>query len=492
MGRFSLLLLVLIGGSAIGYVAGGNRIAILDFRLLGSIVTLGLLIPIFVRNTSWALIVLVVIFPFLFLSEVTIFGITLFNAVGMLLTGVWLSRVLLLKQPIVYWKWMWLAAIAMMLIVVSTLFAGLSEASVRALIRIISLFLMFFVIVQVVDSEKILRRIGWAFVISATLSAGLGILAFIFQWDLRPGPQDLFGTSAGITGDVTRFHGVVGGPQGTGFHMVLASILVLQFMSLYKQPGIRYLLVVALLLLLVQLFLTVSMTSILILTVLVPLASRGHGIGLWASLMRWLLLGSILLGLLYFSVGNFRDRLNVTVNDLGENSSSSWGTGRGELWEAGYNTAMEFPLLGPGAGNGYFELVKYLSPDHRVRRSNVRPENQNTDPHNAFLGVAANFGWITLGLLVIVLIQIGRSLYRNLAATPKDSTRGPLGMALALVLLAVAFNALSADISRSFLPYLFLGLAVAFIRISSQPESPPLDPSLPLRPSVIRRPLPEV
>ncbi|MEE9323976.1 MAG: O-antigen ligase family protein [Dehalococcoidia bacterium] len=472
LGRFLLLAIVLVSALVIGYLASGYQLYILDLPRFLGILALGFLLPVFLKDASWALMALIFIFPFIFLSEVTFFGVTLFNVVGALLVGAWLSHVLLFRKPIVYERAMWLLVIAFAIMVASSAYAGLTDPVIRTLFRLFQLFVLFFLVVQIVDSEKALRRVGWAFILSTSLSALLSILAFIFAWDLRPGPGDLFTSRLAGGGLVTQFHGVVGGTSATGLQMVLASIFVFQYLTLYKEPIIRYLLLILLPILLGALLITVNLTSLLIFLIVIPLVWRGGSVSFTEVILRWGIVGLVLFVALYFAFDSFRVRLDAQVDRIQNANPAKWGSERGELWIAGYKTAMEKPLLGVGAGNAYTDMLKYVDPELVRRRfSNLQPGERALDPHNSYLGIAANYGWPTLGILLIFFTATIRKFYRALKKVPRDHPSSVLGKIILLLLLATFLASMAGDIHENMQLWLFLGLAVAFVRIAQRQQA---------------------
>ncbi|MCC6476144.1 O-antigen ligase family protein, partial [bacterium] len=135
------------------------------------------------------------------------------------------------------------------------------------------------------------------------------------------------------------------------------------------------------------------------------------------------------------------------------NSSFDASSGeRGKLLEAGWNMFLRDPVFGSGLGT------------LRINMTNEFPHNHTTiSAHNNYLDMAAEAGLIGLGLLIALLIIIGKSFnWRDWAPADGDLFRG-LNQALRASFIVVLLS------FATFTTYLYAPYWMVFILASTLP-----------------------
>jgi O-antigen ligase len=82
----------------------------------------------------------------------------------------------------------------------------------------------------------------------------------------------------------------------------------------------------------------------------------------------------------------------VVGEDIYDYATGERYTGRIEIWQAAWNTACDYPLLGTGPGNSGQIMPKYID----------SPYFKNADTHSLYLKNAAEMGFMSVAILFAV------------------------------------------------------------------------------------------
>jgi O-antigen ligase len=151
------------------------------------------------------------------------------------------------------------------------------------------------------------------------------------------------------------------------------------------------------------------------------------------------------------------------------------GNGRQDLWRVGWRMVRAHPVQGVGAGNFPVSSVHYLLQPGRTTEDSLIVDQPKV-PHNIYLNVVAELGFVGLTLFSVILasclwsaLAAARTFARSGDATAEILARG-LFLALVCYLVADFFS------SQLFSKQLWLLLAVglALRRVAVRSAAPPM------------------
>jgi O-antigen ligase len=152
-----------------------------------------------------------------------------------------------------------------------------------------------------------------------------------------------------------------------------------------------------------------------------------------------------------------QDKLNVVQNE----DFSSWGTGRGAIWQAALEVIKENPVLGVGMGNGTYEIARAL-----------RYRKKQRAAHNTFLAITTEFGIVGFIFFIILIGLILKSISRKLKRPPPimDNNLSYLGSAIYISLLVYLVQAMFLTMQQSKYLWFLLGFAASFANMTINPQ----------------------
>ena len=204
-----------------------------------------------------------------------------------------------------------------------------------------------------------------------------------------------------------------------------------------------------------------------------------------------LVLGVVAIGAL--ATGRYWSRIQTMLQPESDyNMDRNDPTGRIQLWKRGLHYATERPVLGVGL-NAYITAESQLSPAARQRRIEGGSVNFMLIAHNTFVHIAAELGFIAVGVFVYMLWRARRGMVRVVQArraAGAEAADRSAALARALIASLIGFITCGLFLSAPYFPflYLLLGLVVGLERVetATAPDASgvvyvPADPDAPPR-----------
>jgi putative inorganic carbon (hco3(-)) transporter len=129
-----------------------------------------------------------------------------------------------------------------------------------------------------------------------------------------------------------------------------------------------------------------------------------------------------------------------------------------EMWAAAC-VFLEHPLIGVGPGMFPYHFLDYAGD------LGVRVHNALRQPHNLYLGLAAEHGLLGLFVFLAMLAQVGRMLLRTRRLAPEMAHTATAFLLLVIVYLAVGMFA-----DFAYVRYFWLMMALACATVYVGPE----------------------
>jgi len=145
-------------------------------------------------------------------------------------------------------------------------------------------------------------------------------------------------------------------------------------------------------------------------------------------------------------------------------------TGRIEIWQAAWNTACDYPILGTGPGNSMEIMSRYID----------TPWLMEEETHSVYLKNAAEMGFISVVIMLVIYVTFFASserIERNLKSDYlRNVSRGVTATFLGLLIHGIFENGyfLTPFVAAEFhalLPYMFLSLPFAAKRLEERGEA---------------------
>lgn len=350
----------------------------------------------------------------------------------------------------------------------STLWTTSLEGT-RFLLQSLAIALIFMLaFAALLNTERDLRRLLYAFAFTSAFLGGLSVLAF------GAGTETFVGLELTQGG---RSQGLVDDPDFFAAMQLTAVPLVLVLANESGSHRMRIALYMALFAILASVFTSLSRGAFLALLVLAILLVTTRPERLFQSRRQkaLTLLVAVLGMAVFFSRPFLRDEVVTRAETIyaPKTRDDESGSGRTNLWAAAGRTAAEHPLTGIGFGS-----FKYVSEDLLLRTPGVDPllltnraEGDNFAAHNTYYGTAAELGITGLLLYLGVLIAAGMSLARTArrahAAGAYFVGRVAHALLLGLVSWAATSFFLSGETARMF--WIIVGLSLALPKLVPMP-----------------------
>lgn len=288
-----------------------------------------------------------------------------------------------------------------------------------------------FVVFAAARTLRDVRVIVWAYVAGAVASALVGFA------QLSAGGQ--VGDAIDAGADANRLAGGVGDPNELAAFLLPALALAAFGLAAHRGLGARWLLIVALMVIVPALFLTQSRGGLLALAMMLVLGIALAGPVRAQVLALALAVGALGLGLYAVAAPpETRGRL--------ANIAAGGGTGRVDLWSIAKEVALDHPLAGVGSGN--FRFVEPLYSAESIALPNVELiVDRPRVVHNTFLEILAELGVtgaLLFGLLISGTLAVGVRAWGSLRdrgdVTHELLTRalvvGTIGMLISFVFIS--------------------------------------------------------
>ncbi len=360
--------------------------------------------------------------------------------------------------------WMYLLPAFLLMAVFSLMGAGEMKNGFEAVFRLSTTVLFFFLVVQLADSWKIIKRCLLILILSSTLASTYALIQRYlpqarfetrYSWEQSEG--NVFGVEKSVLEEKTV--GVVERSTGLSAHAILLALnvslliplVVVFWRNTHAFDLTRILWLLFMVILLSSFVVTYSRTGFVLL-----LFSFGMMfIKRLAILTPFTLVVCVAAGILLISFPppRFIDRVLSVKSYTSQSHSYSV---RMELFQAGWMQFKDHFLTGVGYGNRY-DIFKYYA---------CADKKSAVTPHNAYIQVASQTGVFALALLLAFFFKVHRNLCRVIKTLQKNGqeTFSRIGQALDISILTFLLCGLVLDLFDKGMPqaWLIISLSVAY------------------------------
>jgi hypothetical protein len=401
--------------------------------------------------------------------------LTIPKILTLLTLGSWFVHLTLGRARYRRLPWMYWLIVFWVISILSLIGAKELASGLEAVFRLLTTCLFFFLIVQLVDSEKMLKTCLAVFLICGALAASYALYQRFSSGSrhaFRIGWEEESARRFGVEQDIVEQHmvGIIERSSGVSMHSILLALNV----SLMLAPLLAFLRNVDRRESIRRLFWG-GLLAVFLASVVVTYARTGFLLVLFCGFFVWRrkLVSISASALLLFTLGVAAlclfapERYFDRVLDLESYSLKSKSiTTRVEAQKAVFQQFLDHPILGVGYGNRYniFEyFIAYPDKRHAVT------------PHNAYLQVAGQMGLIGL---VVLCVFFWKAHVHTLGAVRRFRALGRrdmvnLGNALNISMLCFLFSGLALDLFDKGMPHgwLMIGLCAAYQHLAHE-ESP--------------------
>jgi O-antigen ligase len=444
--------------AALAAVAGivlGSATAVNIMAGLGVAIVIALATAMLLRPSS----ILVVLMLSVFIEVISVGGVTISRLVAPIALMVVLIELLrgktaIRRGPPLFW------ACAYSTLAVASGLWTVSASHTTILLASLAIALTYMLaFAALLDTEQRLRGVLYILALGSLL-IGAWSLASFKGWTIGPAGSLQSGRAQGGVGDPNFFANV----------QLVAFPLILVLAADTKKRWLRYGLGFTALVTLASILSSLSrggLVALLLLLALIPFVPSRALLGSPRQKALIMLLLAIGLGVLASRPG-FRTEVvhrATTIFSKKDQSGSSAGSGREELWRAARQSIRERPLL--GLGYGAFPAV---SNDLLRRTPGVdltKVPLKGLVAHSAYFGTAAELGLPGLGLLVALLlstmIALRRAAVRARLAGALFLSRISNALVLSLVGWAVSSMFIETETARPL--WIVIGISLALPRL---------------------------
>ncbi|MCZ2100748.1 MAG: O-antigen ligase family protein [Chitinophagales bacterium] len=303
------------------------------------------------------------------------------------------------------------------------------------------------------SDRKFIKATIIVFIVGIILQVVIGLNGYLLNYMGVKTPLLLFYENYPLVGNVLRMKGYCGHPVGLGNLIITA----LCFIPFVKMPFKKIVIPV----LVVGLVLTYTKA------ILIALATFGIVATMFIErlyIKRLIFIASLSVLAVHVYLTHFT--LPLTPMEVNQHNKAfywndhvvyTWGnkniytTSYYVLKQKSIEAVVQHPIMGVGGGNtNDFNLLNYNP--NRDNKSII-----NSDPHSLYFGAAAEYGLIGLALLMLLLVLMGRTLFKL-----KDKLNRPeFFYGFLLLFLFLILEGFSSDIINNRQIWIFGGLASA-------------------------------
>lgn len=421
--------------------------------LVGTFILLFLLIPPLLEKVHIFLLAFIALIPFVMVVPLIEDKLSITPLLGIFVFGLCSVNLCTKKDSLrIIPEFKWLFALAAVMFIAS--WAGTNVGhSLYVSKTYAQLFLLFFLVTQVLKEPKQLFLTGWILIGSLSLVAFLLALDNLRFINIQGGfesvnYQEIHARAGALGRDANE----------SALYFSLAIPFTLYYIMIYRDVIKRTLLITCLIVLISAVILTYSMGGAIgLISVFVFFVLLHKNIGIGKKVILFMSLVPILFGMYILSPPSFKLRVQHQYNVINNEDFSKWGTGRGATWLGALNTIKENPIIGVGPGNAGYEIGPRLA-FYRSKKRKYKVA------HNTLLGVAAETGVVGVCLFVTLIGSILKKLSTKLKISPPivDRNFSYLGSAIYVGLASFLVQSMFLDMQRSKYLWLLLGLAVSF------------------------------
>lgn len=465
----------------VGLIAGLLPLVIKPLLALG--LCLGLLVMVFIlRNPRIGIILVATTIPLETIGKIGALTANLPLTIPKLLTlatlVAWLINLALKRITFRHRPWMYYLPCFFVAAAISLIGAKEVRSGLEALLRFSNTIIFFFLIVQLIDSKKILKTCLALFIIAGTIASSWSIAQRYLPgnaFDFRYGWEEQDARRGGVEKDIVEqsMVGIVERSSGLSPHSILLAFNI----SLFLAPLVAFLGNTDRRAALLRLTL-MGMMLLLLTSVVVTYARTGFIVVMFAfALMIWrglirittTKIVAILVALTIFTIV-VPEKYTARVFNLKSYTSKSASIKiRLDIMKGALGQFCDHPLVGVGYGNRY-GIFEYFT--------TYRDKKHAVTPHNSYIQVASQTG--LLGLIPLLLFfwrthrQLNRAIHRFFALGQRAMAQ--IGIALDISLLVILMAGMAIDLFDKGMAHawMMIGTAGAFIVLAEEDSlSPP-------------------
>lgn len=313
----------------------------------------------------------------------------------------------------------------------------------------VKLFILYFLVVNLVRTRNKFLIMMWGLIVLGAMACLIGIF------------QHYKGIGIDYGEGVVRIRGTALDPNDYAMHIVILVPMVFAFLFNYKNPIIKGMLLLILILLILNIVFTYSRGGMVAFALVLGLSI------MWFSLQRKKLLLPILLlsigtsALLPMIPEKYWERAK-TISDFSDPAIQA----RLDTWKTGLGMIADHPVRGVGLGAFRYEYTMraYMSSDVKTRASLFS--------HNAYMQIGAEVGVPALIIFVLLIVFSWIDLVK---AEKLFLKRGDLlfaGLSLSLRLGLLGFIVSAVFLTQAFLTMFWIILPLAVVaKIFAQEEA---------------------
>lgn len=384
----------------------------------------------------------------MFVEEVTLGGITVSRLLAPLALCVLLAVAVRRRLMIgTSWPAVWAAAYSVWAF---ASFAWTTDiADTRFKLASLAIALVYLIVLAtLIESVRDLRTVLFVLVFASVLTGAFGLATYAF------------GISSQLQGG--RPNGGAGDPNFFALYQLIALPATLALAVSTGKRWLRIVLAVAALIIIASIFVSESRGGLLALAVVVLLVILLPARAMFYSRRQKVTLLLVLLVTGAFALGTTGAPVVGRLESV--QTSDPTGSGRLDLWKAGWTSIKDRPVLGLGYGSFSAAVPQLLheTPGIDFRHLELRPDRAS-GAHSVYVGTLAELGIPGLALLICLLLSTLRHLVRTARKAREAGAifvaRVANAILLSLIGWAVAATFLSTETSRS----LWALLAVALV-----------------------------
>jgi hypothetical protein len=348
------------------------------------------------------------------------------------------------------------------------------RSGIEAVVRFSNTVIFFFLIVQLLDTDKVLKTCLILFIVSSTLFSSWSIIqrflpgssfAFRYGWEekeSRRGGIERDTVEQKMVGVVERSSGLTAHPILLAFNIGLLIAPLVAFTGMIKRQAVLMRLAY------------LAMLGVLLGSVVVTYSRTGFVILLFSfALMVWrgliqvsvAKLMAILLLVVVFVIAAPEKYIDRVLSFNAYTTKSASISTRLDITKGAISQFLDHPILGVGYGNRYGIFQYYTS---------YRDKKHAVTPHNSYVQVASQTGLVGL----IVLLLFFKHAHHNLCyASSRYAELGrpdmaQIGRALDISLLVFLFAGLALDLFDKGIAHawMIIGTGGAFVLLSREAE----------------------
>jgi O-antigen ligase len=384
-----------------------------------------------------------------FVEEVTLGGITVSRLLAPLALCVLLAVAVRRRLMIgTSWPAVWAAAYSVWAF---ASFAWTTDiADTRFKLASLAIALVYLIVLAtLIESVRDLRTVLFVLVSASTLTGAFGLATYAF------------GISSQLQGG--RPNGGAGDPNFFALYQLIALPATLALAVSTGKRWLRIVLAVAALIIIASIFVSESRGGLLALAVVTLLVILLPARAMFHSRRQKVTLLLVLLVTGAFALGATGAPVVGRLESV--QTSDPTGSGRLDLWKAGWTSIKDRPVLGLGYGSFSAAVPELLheTPDIDFRHLELRPDRAS-GAHSVYVGTLAELGIPGLALLICLLLSTLRQLVRTARKAREAGAifvaRVANAILLSLIGWAVAATFLSTETSRSLWALLAVALAL--------------------------------